>query len=80
MIKLNEKYQVSIIGEGGEYETFVLNAPYFKKQIRLVNTEKIWDGVSGYLLIKDAVLQDKLNFTRYNYCTNNNCINNTDNF
>jgi len=34
--KMNEKYKISISGEGGEYESFVLNCPLFKKQLKVV--------------------------------------------
>jgi predicted ATP pyrophosphatase (TIGR00289 family) len=56
LVELKKKYQISIIGEGGEYETFVLYAPYFKKRIQIVDTEVIWDNGSGYLSIKRAEL------------------------
>jgi len=59
LIKLNERFQVSLIGEGGEYETLVLDAPFFKKRIQLVETDKVWEGTSGCLLVKNAVLIDK---------------------
>jgi predicted ATP pyrophosphatase (TIGR00289 family) len=59
LIKLNEKYKVSLVGDGGEYETLVLNAPFFKKKIQLLQTEKVWEDHSGYLLVKKAVLIDK---------------------
>ena len=59
LIKLNEKYKVSLVGDGGEYETLVLDAPFFKKKIRLLQTEKVWEDHSGYLLVKKAVLIDK---------------------
>jgi diphthine-ammonia ligase len=35
ILKLNKKYQVSIIGEGGEFESFVLNCPLFKKSLKI---------------------------------------------
>jgi len=57
--ELNKKFQVSLIGEGGEYETLVLDAPFFKKKIKLVETEKIWEDSSGFLLVKKAVLVNK---------------------
>ena len=57
---LNRKHQISIIGEGGEYETLVLDAPFFKKKIRLVSMEKVWEGQSGYLLVKKAELAEKV--------------------
>jgi len=56
---LNKKFGVSLVGEGGEYETLVLDAPFFKKRIKPVETQKIWQGTSGYLLIKRAVLENK---------------------
>jgi predicted ATP pyrophosphatase (TIGR00289 family) len=59
LIKLNEKYKVSLVGDGGEYETLVLDAPLFKKKIQLLQTEKVWEDHSGYLLVKKAVLVDK---------------------
>jgi len=58
-IKLSKKYQISVVGEGGEYETLVLDAPFFKKRIQLVQTEKIWENHSGYLLVKKAKLVEK---------------------
>jgi len=59
LVELNRKFSVSLVGEGGEYETLVLDAPFFKKRIELVETEKVWEGQSGYLLVKKVVLIDK---------------------
>jgi ABC transporter with metal-binding/Fe-S-binding domain ATP-binding protein len=56
LIELNKKYQISPVGEGGEYETLVVYAPFFKGKIRLLKTEKIWENHSGYLLIQKAEL------------------------
>lgn len=33
LVKMHEKYGVNICGEGGEYETFTLDCPLFKKRI-----------------------------------------------
>jgi len=57
--ELNKKYGISLVGEGGEYETLVLDAPIFRKRIRIVQREKVWENQSGYLLIKRAELVDK---------------------
>lgn len=38
---LNQKYQTNICGEGGEYETLVLNCPLFKKRILIDEHEII---------------------------------------
>lgn len=59
LVELNEKFQVSLVGEGGEYETLVLDAPFFKKQIVLIEVEKKWEGESGYLQVKKATLREK---------------------
>ncbi|MGZ7046970.1 MAG: diphthine--ammonia ligase [Methanobacterium sp.] len=56
---LNKKYGIHMAFEGGEAETLVLDGPIFKKRIKIVESETIWDRDSGYFLIKDAVLVDK---------------------
>jgi len=33
--KLNEKYKISIAGEGGEFESFVINCPLFKRRLKI---------------------------------------------
>jgi len=59
--KLNGKYGISIVGEGGEYETLVVDGPLFKKKIKIIDSEKVWDKKtqSGYLKIKEARLSEK---------------------
>lgn len=59
LLELHHKYQISLVGEGGEYETLVLDAPFFKKRIRLLRVEKIWENHGGYLLVREAKLLDK---------------------
>lgn len=59
LVDLNRKYGVSPVGEGGEYETLVLDAPFFRKRIRLLQTERVWEDHSGYLLVKKAELEGK---------------------
>jgi len=59
LVELNDKHQISLVGEGGEYETLVLDAPFFKKRIQVLRTERIWEDHSGYLLVKEAKLVDK---------------------
>jgi len=56
LLKLREKYGISPIGEGGEYESLVLDAPYFKRKIQILETEKVWRENQGYLLVKKARL------------------------
>jgi len=59
LTQLNQKYGISLVGEGGEYESLVINAPFFKKKIKLLKVEKVWKGQSGYLLVKKAELTNK---------------------
>jgi len=59
IIELNRHYGVSLVGEGGEYETLVLDAPFFKKRIKIIQAEKIWKNQHGYFLIKEAKLENK---------------------
>jgi diphthamide synthase (EF-2-diphthine--ammonia ligase) len=47
------------MGEGGEYETLVLDAPFFKKRIELVRTKKVWKDGSGYMSVEEAKLTGK---------------------
>lgn len=57
--KLNQMYGVDMCGEGGEYESLVLDAPWFKKQIKVNEAEKTWDGISGRYQIRKACLEPK---------------------
>ncbi len=56
---LHNTCYVCTAGEGGEFETLVLDAPFFKKRIRIIEAEKAWDGHSGVYNVKNAVLVDK---------------------
>jgi len=59
LLRLEQKFEISPVGEGGEYETLVLDAPFFKKKIQLVEVEKIWKDSYGYLAVKKAKLVSK---------------------
>jgi len=59
LVELNRKFQLSIVGEGGEYETLVLDTPYFKKELQIVKAKIVWEGSSGYLLAEKVELRKK---------------------
>jgi diphthine-ammonia ligase len=59
LVELNQKFQISLVGEGGEYESLVLDAPIFKKRIEIVEAETSYENNSGVLTIKEARLVDK---------------------
>ena len=57
--KLNAKFGIHIGGEGGEFETFVINSPIFKKKIEIQEAVKFWKEDHGTYLIKKARLVKK---------------------
>ncbi|XP_051579168.1 diphthine--ammonia ligase isoform X1 [Myxocyprinus asiaticus] len=64
--ELSEKYGVHICGEGGEYETFTLDCPLFKKKIVIDSMETIIHSADafapvGYLRFTHMHTEDKSN-------------------
>lgn len=57
--KISEKYSLNPAGEGGEMETTVLDAPFFKKRIEILDCEVSFKGNSGVFRIKKARLVAK---------------------
>lgn len=55
---LHKTNQINIAGEGGEYETLVVNGPMFQKRIELEETEKQWKRDHGILLVKKVSLKE----------------------
>jgi len=54
--ELNDEYGVHLMGEGGEFETFVTNGPHFDRAIKL-EYDTVWEGNRGYVEITDARLE-----------------------
>ena len=59
LVELRGKYHISPSGEGGEIETTVLDAPFFKKKIEILESSKIYKENSGVFVIKKARLTEK---------------------
>ncbi|MFH0862009.1 MAG: diphthine--ammonia ligase [Candidatus Altiarchaeota archaeon] len=59
LVKLREKFQISPSGEGGEIETTVLDAPFFKKRIEITKAEKKYALNSGTYDIIEARTVEK---------------------
>jgi len=57
--ELSRHYGINLAGEGGEYETFVLDAPMFQQEIVVEESKRAWGGQSGHLLIEKASLREK---------------------
>ena len=60
LLLLEEQYRINVSGEGGEYETFVVDAPIFRYEIIVDDMEKIWDGMRGEIRIKSLYLDRKI--------------------
>ena len=56
---ISKRYGISLVFEGGEAETYVINAPMFTKRISIAEAHPIWKGDSGSLDIIRASLHDK---------------------
>lgn len=56
---LSQKYRFHLGFEGGEAETFVTDCPLFKKKLKIISADKVWNGNSGIYEIKDIKLIDK---------------------
>ncbi len=54
--RISNRFGIHLAGEGGEYETFVVDAPQFSTPISIIESEKVWDGQSGHLRITRASL------------------------
>ncbi|MFD1526317.1 diphthine--ammonia ligase [Halolamina salina] len=53
---LNDEYGVHILGEGGEFETFVVDGPHMDRRIELEFTTE-WEGTRGHIVVEDAWLE-----------------------
>lgn len=65
LIELEEKYGINVCGEGGEFETFTLDCPLFKKRIVIDDTEVMIHSNDafakvGFLRINKLKLVDKI--------------------
>lgn len=41
LMKINQMYDVHICGEGGEFETMVFDAPFFKRRLQIVSSDTV---------------------------------------
>lgn len=57
--ELNDKYGADMLFEGGEAESFVLDAPLFRKRIEILEADTEFSKGRGTYIITDAVLVSK---------------------
>jgi ABC transporter with metal-binding/Fe-S-binding domain ATP-binding protein len=60
LLKLAMKYRFDPLGEGGDLETFVLDAPIYKQRLIISSCLKKWLGDRGMLEINELILQEKV--------------------
>ena len=60
LVELNKNYGINIAGEGGEFESLVLDCPLFSKKIEIKDKEIIEENENtANLIINDAELVEK---------------------
>jgi diphthine-ammonia ligase len=59
LVQLGRKYRFHVGLEGGEGETFVLDCPFFRRRVEILESTRHWGGDSGYLEISKARLASK---------------------
>ncbi len=57
--RLKADRSINPIGEFGEYHTFVVDCPIYKKSINVTKSKTEWNEGKGYFEIEDAELQPK---------------------
>jgi diphthine-ammonia ligase len=59
LVALKKEYGISPSGEGGEIETTVLDAPFFRRKVVVLDFATLSDGNSGVFQIRKAKLMAK---------------------
>lgn len=59
LTELSKEFGIHLAGEGGEFETLVLDCPMFSRKIEVIDSEIDWKDDSGLFIIKDAKLKER---------------------
>jgi len=59
LLELHRKYRINMLFEGGEAESFVCDAPLFRKKIEIKKARTEWSGPVGKYVIEEAELSNK---------------------
>ena len=59
LLDLHRARGIHPCGEGGEFETLVLDAPFFRKAIEVLEATPVWQGSSGVWRVDRAHLVDR---------------------
>ena len=57
LLSYSKKYKINPAGEGGEFESLVINAPMFSKKLHILSSKIHYSNFSGRLEIKEAKLE-----------------------
>ncbi|PKL63214.1 MAG: TIGR00289 family protein [Methanomicrobiales archaeon HGW-Methanomicrobiales-2] len=57
--EIARKHRITLIGEGGEFETFVIDAPFFSRRIAIEEVSRVYRNYNGVLRIERAGLVAK---------------------
>ncbi|MFQ5919530.1 MAG: diphthine--ammonia ligase [Thermoplasmata archaeon] len=55
--RLHDTYGVHLAGEGGEFETWVVDGPNFRARIDVRQADAHWEGTSGTYVVRKAALE-----------------------
>jgi ABC transporter with metal-binding/Fe-S-binding domain ATP-binding protein len=58
--ELSLRHGFDVCGEGGELETLVVDAPWFRKRLEITGARKEWDGVRGIYVVEETRLVPSL--------------------
>jgi len=61
LIALSKRTRFNVSGEGGEYETLVVDGPNFLRRLNIEEATREWDGMRGIYRVQRASLVDKTN-------------------
>ena len=56
LLRLRDRVGLHPCGEGGEFETLVLNAPSYHRRVEVVDAQALWEGTSGHWKVRAAKL------------------------
>ena len=57
LLSYSKKYRINPAGEGGEFESLVINAPMFSKKLEVLSSKIHYSNFSGRLEIKESKLK-----------------------
>jgi len=55
----SKKHRFHLSGEGGEYESLVIDGPIFRKELFITDARPVWEYNSGFYVIEKAKLREK---------------------